>query len=228
MFLYVRDVNRSKSNWDKPKLYTSLGVSFDSSLSYPFSLIPKEAGWEKVLIGTICLYPWCKHSHHHDWFQVTEQSREVMWLGYFGCKKGLIKLSREKKEKFFKKEEKIVLRKMGFMITIHRHWPSTWKGARNGAAPGTWASLSSLREHRVPLFLSLSLLFSPLRVSSALSLFLLLEFGLASRPQSKYLGHQSLHLFGFCPSSCRLLFWLLFRSSRGQRVAAWPCTGCKS
>ena len=62
VFLRVRDVNRGKSNWDKPKLYTSLGVSFDSFLSYPFSLIPKDVGWEKVLIGTICLYPWCKHS----------------------------------------------------------------------------------------------------------------------------------------------------------------------
>ena len=107
MFLWVRDVNRSKSNWDKPKLYTSLGVSFDSSLSNPFPLIPKEAGWEKVLIGTICLYAWYKHSHHHDWFQVTEQSWEVMWLGYFGCKKGPIKLSWEKKEKFFKKRKKL-------------------------------------------------------------------------------------------------------------------------
>ena len=117
---------------------------------------------------------------------------------------------------------------MGFMITIHRHWPSTWKGARSGAPPGIWAFLSSLREHWVPLFLSLSLLFSPLGVSSAQSWFLFLTLGLVSWPQSKYLGQHSLYLSGFCPPSCQLLFWLLFCSNWGQRVAAWPSSGCKS
>ena len=53
-------------------------------------------------------------------------------------------------------------------------------------------------------------------------------FGLASWPQSKCLGQHSLYLSGFCPPSFQLLFWLLFCSDWGQRVAAWPSSGCKS